>query len=335
MAQTPFSQQDIFVNTTYDVVGNLMAFNANIFNERSNNCIRMDATTFAGNARQTSNVRMPKDGLLRYRDPTGDKTLSTLRLYRDTDNEVRFSMGTNPLVYTNAEFNTLKQDPKLAAAQYGQTVGITTSEELAKLSVAVLATCLKSDARVVTDVSSRAKQGNVAMGIIQPIDFVTATTPFGDRMNDLSIIVLHSKVYLDLMAQNVFNNANDRVYNLGSMIYREDLLGRRYLITDNPALYDSASKKYTTLGLRTGHGVRIGMNSDLTTLITPKTGKENISYEIQSEWTNTLKVDNYRYRLGSDDAAALDYAKMVNAGNWEIIDNSSPKLQSGFVITSL
>lgn len=309
---------ETFENTVYKVGQTLINENVDLFNGASNNAIVLSGKSIQGDFEQTMNLVLGQD-LIKSRNPYANNTLTPKGFSRVKDNIVKLGLGLNPIEWTNAEFNWVKQNPEVAGVQIGRAMANQSTKYMAEVAVGAVVTCLNSNNAVKTTVPNSRK--------LDHNDLIQAIRPMGDQFGSVALYLMHSTQYFDLLG-TTFKNA-ERLFDFDGIAVMRTALGQHFLITDNKAL-TSTSADYT-VGLKKG-SVQVGYNQDFAGATMDVLLKENLGKVYQAEWTSSLKVANYRYKT-TDTMNGLSYSAITTAGNWERISNAV-KDETGVIIVN-
>lgn len=309
---------ETFENTVYKVGQTLINENVDLFNGASNNAIVLSGKSIQGDFEQTMNLVLGQD-LIKSRNPYASTALTPKGFSRVKDNVVKLGLGLNPIEWTNAEFNWVKQNPEIAGVQIGRAMANQSTKYMAEVAVGAVVTCLNSNNAVKTTVPNSRK--------LDHNDLIQAVRPMGDQFGSVALYLMHSTQYFDLLG-TTFQNAQ-RLFDFDGIAVMRTALGQHFLITDNKAL-TSTSADYT-VGLKKG-SVQVGYNQDFAGATMDVLLKENLGKVYQAEWTSSLKVANYRFKT-SDTMNGLSYSAITTAGNWERISNAV-KDETGVIIVN-
>lgn len=309
---------EVFENTVYGIGQELIKENVEVFNGNSQGAIVLSANSIVGDFSQTVDSILGQD-LIKSRNPYVQTPLTEKGFSRRLDNAVKMALGLNPISWTAAEFNWVKQDPRLAGAKIARAMSQQTVKYMAECAIGSLVTCLNSNSAIKYTIPNTDKIGH--------LDLIKSVKPMGDQHSEVKLFVMHSNQYFDLI-ETTFKNA-ERLFEFGGIVVMRTTLGQTFLITDNSAL-TSTGADYT-LGLKQG-SVFVGLNEDFVQNTNPINGEENIRYVYQAEWTTSLKVNNYRYKT-SDTMNGLSYSAITTAANWEQVSNRV-KDETGIIIVN-
>lgn len=309
---------EVFESTVYKAGQDLLKENVEVFNSNSNGAIVMSSTSIQGDFAQRLDLHLGKD-LIKSRNPYANTNVASKGFNRVKSNVVKLGLGLNPIEWTNAEFTWVKQNPSLAGVKIARAMAQQSLKAMAEFAIGSVATCLNSNTAVKTSIASGSK--------ITHSDLIQAISPMGDQFDDIKLYVMHSKQYFELM-DSTFKNS-ERLFNFGNVTVMRSALGQHFLITDNSGL--KSGNDYYTLGLKSG-SVAVGNEDDFTQATNTITGRENIGYIYQAEWTSSLQVTNYRYKT-SDTMNGLSLAQVTNTANWERI-SEDVKDETGVILVS-
>ncbi|HHV6411769.1 TPA: major capsid protein [Haemophilus influenzae] len=318
MTATALKAIEVFESTVYNVGKDLLSENVEVFNQHSNGAIVLSPQSIQGDFAQSLDVTLGKD-LVKSRNPYEQTDLTDKHFSRTVDNIVKLGMGLNPISWTNAEFNWVKQNPSLAGVKIGRAMAQQSMKSMAEFAIGSLATCLNKTNTV---------KREVAVGsTISHNDFIQAIAPMGDQFNSIELYVIHSMTYFELLSTTFFNAEN--LWDFGNFTVMRTALGHKFLITDNKGLVNTTGKEVYSLGLKKGSAL-VGTENDFAQATVALTGKENLAYRYQAEWTSALKIANHKYKT-NDSMNGLTYAQVTNGANWDKI-SSDAKDETGVVI---
>lgn len=137
---------------------------------------------------------------------------------------------------------------------------------------------------------------------------------FGDSSSTLIADVMHSTAYHKLIGKAL---ANEEKLFTSSNVRIVEILGKKYVITDSPALFDEtgADKKLNILHL-SASGLTVSESSKPRLVIVEKTGKEQIVTEAQADYNFMLKIKGYSWDMVSGGKSPSNAALKTGA-NWQ------------------
>lgn len=139
--------------------------------------------------------------------------------------------------------------------------------------------------------------------------------PMGDAFSRLLAWVMDGATYNDFIGE-ALTNAN-RLFQIGNVNVMQDGLGRRFVISDIPAL--SADGGQNVLGLTAGAAAV--QTTPLNMLAQPVLGQENLKALMQGEYDFTLGIKGYQW--AADSVKSPTDKQLTTAANWKQITTSN------------
>jgi len=169
---------------------------------------------------------------------------------------------------------------------------------------------------------------------LDTIDLVNGLANFGDAADRIVMWVMHSKVYYDLVKDQIVRNI-DGLSNFNVATATPVTLNRPVLITDSDALIQQLSpvaNQYTTLGLTTD-SVVLEDSEDPLMYNDVITGKENIVARLQGEFAYNISCKGFKYDV-TNGGVNPDDTTLSTSTNWDAVMDSIKDL-SGVAIKTL
>ena len=159
--------------------------------------------------------------------------------------------------------------------------------------------------------------GVAAVGSVAALNFAGASVTqaalnnthalFGDRSQELTAQVMTGAAYHQLIG-NALTNANE-LFSEGTVTV-VDILGKRSIVTDSPALVDGSNQRILNL---TANSLTVEPNGDFDSNIETNNGKERIERTYQSEWSQNIGVKGYAWNTS---VKSPDTAAIGTGANW-------------------
>jgi len=299
--------QDQFFAGAYEVIQQ----NIDVFNGASRNCIRLIDEAHRGDYRQRSFFKRVSGGLITRRDTTSTGAVASAKLAMDDAKEPKLSRRIGPVEDTIDAFRKIATDPAEFSFIIGQQTGPEMFQNHVDTAIMAAESALEGVAALCNDDSG---------ATITTTGLVDTLALFGDKAAMLALWVMHSKVFYDLVKEQIGLKITD-VSNYSIYEGLPITLNRPVVVTDSSSLIVAGTaNKYVTLGL-VPDGVAV-RNSDERTIVTePVTGLENITQRIQGEYAITVGVKGFDW-TGS--ANPTD-ASLGSSANWSKVatDNKS------------
>ena len=196
-------------------------------------------------------------------------------------------------------------------------------EQIAKaMQVEMLDSALRSVVAAITNQgASLVHDGDVTTAGLDTLDLVSGLALFGDAASRISIWVMHSKPYYELVGNQIGANI-DGVSNFNVATASPVTLNRPVLVTDSASLIDSSVSptQYVTLGL-VGDAV-VAEDSEEELMYTDViTGKENIVTRLQGEYAYNIGCKGVKWDVANGGVNPND-AALGTGTNWDsVMDN--------------
>ena len=299
--------------------------NVNAFNAASGGAIRLINDLHIGDYDAETFFDVVAS-LVSRRDTTSTSAATDLAITSDEFRGVKLNRKIGPVGQTLDAWRKINKDEKIMSMILGEQTAKATAQEM--LNTALSAVEAKLD-------SVAALEHSATDGTCASTDLATGLSKFGDAAGNIVIWVMHSKVYYDLLG-NQITNAIYRANNTRIMDGVPATLGRPVLITDSSSLLESNGVSsgidcYSTLGLVSG-AIEIKESEPPRTVLDLVTGLENLVYRFQGEYAYTLRLRGCEWDT-STGGVNPSAGSVATAGNWDtqVADN---KLLPGIIIKS-
>lgn len=302
---------------------------ANVFNGAVNNAILLSTTEKPGDYEYESFF---KDiaSLVTRRDTTSTSAATKLSMLQDELVRVKLNRKIGPVDQSRDSFRKI-------FARYSEMefVGIL-GQQIAVAQQVEMANSVLLAARAATvNASSGALMYTVPSGgTITTSALVNGLAKLGDRSDRVVAWVMHSKVYFDLVLQQIAANI-DGLSNFNVKTGTPVTLNRPVFVIDSPSLVvttiSPAATDYYTLGLVAGSSMaEVTETSDV--VIDDVTGGENLLTRLQGEFAYNIGLKGFKYDVAS--GGANPNAAAVGLGtNWDKAATDDKSL-TGVVIKS-
>lgn len=200
------------------------------------------------------------------------------------------------------------------------------------MQVEMLDTGLAAVVAAITAQAGLIYDGDVTTAGLDTLDLVNGLALFGDASNRISMWVMHSKPFFELIQSQITANI-DGISNFNVAQASPVTLNRPVLVTDSPSLIDTtvSPNQYVTLGLVESGVVMEDSEEELlyTDVIT---GKQNIVTRLQGEYAYNIGCKGSAWDVANGGVNPND-AAVGTSTNWDSIMDNDKDL-SGIVIRS-
>lgn len=316
------SDMKVFNDFLYSAATETIRQQIELFNTASGNALTLQTTGNVGDFSHEVTYGAIAN-LMRRRDAYGSGSVSTQSLGQLDHVAVKIAGGTAPVLFEPQQFAWIQRNPEEAGVVIGEQVARGVIADEVNTAILSLQAALSGNSAVMHDATT----GTLNLNALN-----RGAAKFGDRAMDLVAWIIHSKPMHDLF-ESALNNSNT-LFEFGTVRIMQDGFGRRFVMTDSPALFEadgveSGTDAYHTIGLTAG-AATVEDNDDYYGTIEEKTGNENIQRVFQAEYTFNLGLKGYSWdtAVKSPTDAALG-----TAGNWTKIATDD-KSTAGVMVSS-
>ena len=277
-----------------------------IFNSASNNCIRLVPAALKGDYNKESFIASI-GSLVTRRDTTSTASVTDLAATQAENIGVKVNRKIGPVAQTLDAWRKIGADASEMSFLLGQQWGKAVAVDYVDVSCGAVANALENVAALKHDGTA---------STITHASLNSALAKFGDAASNIDCLVMHSKVYFDLIGQAI----TDNVFQVGGVTIIQGnvaTFGRPVIVTDSANLIDTSgvSDVYTTLGL-VQNGIVIQESESREIVSDTVTGLENLVLRLQGEYAFNLNLKGFQWDVTNGAANPADAA--LNTGtNWD------------------
>lgn len=309
MAAGDLDQMVVYEEQFYLGAFEVLEREVNAFNAASNNCIRLVLDAHRGQFEQESFFKLPTS-FITHRDPTVTTAVTPTSLVQDE--LVRPKINKKIHVQNTIDsFRKIGRDPAEMAFILGQQSATSIAAQYIESAMSALIGTFKV-AAVQTALTVDSTTDD-----LDTTDLVDALAKRGDKSSDVALWVMHSKVYYDLV-KNQINQKIDGVSDFNIFSGMPVTLNRPVLVIDSPALFNagsstasSADDVYYTFGLAPG-AVTVKESEDRFLFVDTVTGIENTSLLWIAEFAYDIGVAGMKFSTGTTNPTDANLATNTN-----------------------
>ncbi len=329
----------IYPELVHSGLSETLVQNTDAFNEASRNTIRLITSRRRGDFAQESffkNVSNIVQRRIVSSTSPENEAATPSNVPMDEHITVKLNRRIGPIDQTFDSFRKLGDDVDLEVLSFllgGQIAKAVQIDQLDAGLIALVA-ALSNQSDVLIDVGPNASPQTT----ITTTTLVDGLNTFGDAAGRVVMWVMHSKVFFDLVKEQINLNI-DGVSNFNVAQATPITLNRPVLVTDSAALVSdptesptAAINRYITLGL-TENAVTIEDSEEELLYTDVITGNENIVARLQGEFAYNVGCKGFRYDPANG-GVNPDDSTLGTGSNWDsVMDNT--KDYGGFVIRTL
>lgn len=307
----------IFQKQVSTAATELVAQAVNEFNTASGGALVMgDGDHIGDYVEQTSWQLL--GGLSQRRNAYGDKNLTPQEMGQLLDRMVKIDGRIGPVSVTPTMMKRLGKDVSEAAAVVSAQAAEAMIQDYLNSTGSALKAAFSSNTAIVTDLSNKDGVTPSLRGLNK------GTRPFGDASSRIVAWLMDGATYNDFIDESL-TNAN-RLFQIGNVSVQQDGMGRRFVISDIPALFED--------NLQHVLGLTVGAAAVTTTPLIMKAqdvlGKENIKALMQGEYDFTLGIRGYQWK--STEIKSPTNEQIAKPASWSKIVTSD-KDTAGVLVT--
>ena len=285
--------------------------NVEAFNAASGNVIRLRTEESIGDyARETFFDVI--GSLVSRRDTTSVSSATDLAPTSDEFISVKRNYKVGPVANTLDAWRKIGKDQGSLSIVVGQQMAKAVPQAMLEAALMSLEGKLDSVAALEEDDTA---------ATITTEGLVDALAKQGDAAHNITAFVMHSKVYYDLLKDQI----SDAVYRANGVSIMQGTaatLGRPVMITDSASLVQtdgvsSGVDAYSTLALFPG-AADVSISEPPTVVTDLVTGLENIVYRFQGEGAYNLRLRGCEWDIANGGANPID-AALATATNWDTV----------------
>lgn len=276
------------------------------FNAASLNCIQLSTAGFRGNYNKESfydSIAAAQRRVDRY---AANAAQAATDLTQSEMVGVKVAGGFGPVLFEPSQLSWMERDPGEAVMVIAE--GFADALLADQLNTALLAAvaAVENQAALVNDVSG-------TPAAISQIALNNSHRKFGDSSSSLLIDVMTGDVHHRLIGEAI-NNSNQLFLSGNVMVV--DILGKRHVVTDAPALFEAGTpNKDKVLSVVNG-GIIVDNAADLITNLETTNGKQRIETTWQADYTFGLRLKGYAWDETNGGASPID-AELGTGTNWD------------------
>lgn len=280
------------------------------FNEASGGTLLLGSQSSIGDFVEEASYKLISS-LVGRRNAYGTGALTTKALEQLKDVAVKVDQSVGPMEWTAEQFARLGKSEEEAGLIIGEQAAQGLIQDYLNTAAASLVGAIGAQATLVNDYS--------ATGTAKLVELNNAAGKIGDRQMQLAAWLMHSKVFTDLTNEAITNTS--QLYTIGNIRVMQDGLGRRYVVTDSPALTNTAPvpDTFNTLGLVPG--AAMVETSPFRSQTVGQVAQENMGTVWKGESSFNIGLKGFAWDTANG-GKSPDDAALALGTNWDKIATS-------------
>lgn len=291
-----------------DIVGTtieLLAQKTDVFNAASGGTIILSTARFRGDFSRESffnQIAAARRRVDRYA-ANGDQAATALTQGEHVG--VKVAGGFGPVLFEPSQLTWLSEDPAAAIRAIAEGFSDALLQDQLNTAVAAAVAAVGGQAALVNDVSASA---GLTLNVLN-----NSHAKFGDMSQMLRADVMHSSAYHKLIDKALTNE--NHLFVSGN-VQVVDILGKRYVVSDIPALSVAGTPNKTKVLSVVANGIIVDNTSDIIANMETSNGKERIETTWQADYTFGLKLKGYSWDVTNGGKSPTD-AELATSTNWD------------------
>lgn len=217
---------------------------------------------------------------------------------------VKVAGGFGPVLFEPAQMTWLNEDPASAIRAISEGFSDALLADQLNTAVGAAVAAVSGQAALVNDVSAAA---GLSLNVLN-----NSHAKFGDQSQLLITDIMTGAAYHTLV-DKALTNAN-QLFVAGNVMV-VDVLGKRYVISDIPALYEAGTPNKTKVLSVVANGIIVDNASDIISNIDTSNGNTRIQTTWQADYSFGLKLKGYSWDVTNGGKSPLD-AELFTESNW-------------------
>ncbi len=236
------------------------------------------------------------------------EAVAAIGLSQDQMNSVKTMKGFGPITWEPTQLTWINKNPGEALSVISESLSMAVLHDQINKAIGVLVAAIGNNAAATEDVFS----ATGALGGVSQQNLNNAHAKYGDASHMLTSQIMTGATSHKLIGQALANGA--QLFSEGT-VRVIDILGKRTVITDSPAL--TAGGKERVLSL-VPQAATIASNGDFRSSIVEGVGQTRLETTYQAEYTENVSVKGYSWNTAIKSPVK---AQLETGTNWTLIND--------------
>ncbi len=292
---------DEIVGTTIELVGQ----KTDQFNAASGGAIVLSAAAWRGDFSRESFFNQILSARRRVNRYQTNNPQAATALTQGEQVGVKVAGGFGPVLFEPSQMTWLNEDPAAAIRAIAEGFSDALLQDQLNTAIAAAVAAVSGQVALVNDVSATA---GLTLNAING-----SHAKFGDMSQALVTDVMTGLAWHKLIDKALTNSS--QLFVSGNVTV-QDVLGKRYVISDIPALYTAGSPNKTRVLSVVASGIVVDNTSDIVSNLSTDNGKERIETTWQADYTFGLRLKGYSWDDINGGKTPND-AALATSTNWD------------------
>lgn len=296
---------DDIVGTTIELLGQ----KTNVFNEASGGSIILSTTAWRGDFSRESFFNQIASARRRVDRYAAIAPQAATALTQGEHVGVKVAGGFGPVLFEPAQLTWLQEDPATAIRAIAEGFSDALLQDQLNSAVAAAVAAVSGQAALVNDVSAAlTPAGAMTLNVLNG-----SHAKFGDMSQMLVADIMTAAVWHKLVDQAITNT--NQLFASGNVTV-VDVLGKRYVVSDIPALYEAGTPNKSKVLSVVANGIVVDNTSDILSNVDTTNGKTRIETTWQADYSFGLKLKGYSWDMTNGGKSPTD-AELATSTNWD------------------
>lgn len=292
---------DEIVGTTIELLGQ----KTDQFNAASGGAIVLSSAAWRGDFSKESFFNQIASARRRVDRYAAQADVTPTALTQGEHVGVKVAGGFGPVIFEPSQMTYLNENPEAAIRAISEGFSDALLQDQLNSAVAAARAAVSGQAALVNDVSAT---GGLTLNVLN-----NSHAKFGDQSQLLVTDVMTGAAWHKLIDKALTNSS--QLFASGNVMV-VDILGKRYVVSDIPALYAAGTPNKSYVLSVVANGIIVDNASDIIANMETKNGKTRIETTWQSDYTFGLKLKGYSWDVANGGKSPTD-AELATASNWD------------------
>lgn len=292
---------DEIVGTTIELLGQ----KTDVFNAASGGAIVLSSAAWKGDFSKESFFNQIASARRRVDRYAAIAVQAPTALTQGEHVGVKVAGGFGPVLFEPSQMTWLSEDPASAIRAISEGFSDALLQDQLNTAIASAVAAVSGQAALVNDVSATAGLTLNALN--------NSHAKFGDQSQLLVADVMTGAAWHKLVDKALTNSS--QLFASGNVMV-VDILGKRYVISDIPALYEAGTPNKSKVLSVTASGIIVDNTSDIIANMDTSNGNTRIQTTWQADYSFGLKLKGYSWDVTNGGKSPTD-AELATASNWD------------------
>ena len=227
-------------------------------------------------------------------------------LSQDQINDVKTMKAFGPIKWEPNQLAWIGKNPGEALSVISESLSMAIMQDQVNKAIGVLVAAIGNEASANIDVSAAAGD----LGAVTQVNLNKTHALFGDSSMNLGTQVMTGSTAHKILGQALVNGA--QLFSEGT-VRVIDILGKRSLITDSPALVAGGKERVLSLSPM---AATIAANNDFRSVLVESTGNTRLETTYQAEYTENVGVKGYSWNTAVKSPVK---SQLETGTNWTLV----------------